>query len=107
MIRRAEPAELTLRGIVIATAWDAAGAPCAVALATSGEADYPILPDRTGVRLARLVRSEVLVCGRLVVQGQASMLEVRSFEPIAHAEDLPSDGLEPPEPRGTPTDRSS
>jgi hypothetical protein len=87
--RRPERAELSLRGIVIATAWDAEGAPRAIALATPGEADYPILPDQTGARLIWYVRSEVLVRGRLVDQGQGPTLEVHSFEPIAHAADMP------------------
>ena len=60
MAARRSDSELTLRGIVIPTAWGANGTPTGVAILTRDEGEYEVVTGTASDRLLSHLRREVL-----------------------------------------------
>lgn len=75
-----EDGEMTLRGIVVPVDWDLHGEVRTVAILTSDEGEYEVLPNGAGVRLAMHSRCEVLARAvSIEPEGSTRRVRITSF----------------------------
>jgi len=71
-----------VRGILVATDWDANGSILAVAVSTADEREYVIWKDQSWEKVLPLLRQEVEVSGPLVGQEFGNVIRIREFRLI-------------------------
>lgn len=70
---------VTIRGVVIATEWDAGGDVITVAVAAHDETEYKVEKSGAGSELLRLIHKEVEVTGTVSERDGKRIIKVTSF----------------------------
>lgn len=74
---------ITLRGIVIPTGWNTAGAVVAVAIATYREEKLAVADTPTGRKLLSMLQKRVIIEGVALRHGEEMTIDVRTVRPDA------------------------